>query len=139
MGEAGRPLDACLSTLEAFLLEAPRPEKDRVGGSNDAFFAFKLHQFLAGAGRAYTTLDPGLSPRRHGRTSLRSRRSDEATLCPPLLPAVRTGVSSGFSVRTQSPCWLGDLSIADMPAVRCAFTQFCKVPYFSRESQSINC
>jgi hypothetical protein len=59
--DAERPKDTCKSALQAFLLEASRPECERVeGGSVDAFFAFKLHQFLAGAGRAYTTLDqPG--------------------------------------------------------------------------------
>ena len=59
--EAERSPDASRTALQAFLLEASRPERERVaGGSPDAFFAFKLHQFLAGAGRAYTTLDaPG--------------------------------------------------------------------------------
>jgi hypothetical protein len=54
--EAERSKEAA---LQAFLLEASCPERERVGvGSTDAFFAFKLHEFLAGAGRAYTTLDP---------------------------------------------------------------------------------
>jgi len=59
--EADRPAEACASALQTFLLEASRPENERIeGGSKNAFFAFKLHQFLAGAGRAYTTLDaPG--------------------------------------------------------------------------------
>jgi hypothetical protein len=59
--EAERSPDASRTALQAFLLEASRPERERVaGGSPDAFFAFMLHQFLAGAGRAYTTLDaPG--------------------------------------------------------------------------------
>ncbi|WP_316206513.1 MULTISPECIES: DEAD/DEAH box helicase [unclassified Bradyrhizobium] len=59
--EAERPIEASRTALQAFLLEASRPERDRIaGGSPDAFFAFKLHQFLAGADRAYTTLDaPG--------------------------------------------------------------------------------
>jgi hypothetical protein len=62
--EAEWPQEACLSALQAFLLEASRPECDRLeGGSKDAFFAFKLHQFLAGAGRAYTTLDASGSRR----------------------------------------------------------------------------
>jgi ATP-dependent helicase YprA (DUF1998 family) len=59
--DAGRGEPACRAALERFLLQACTPERDRVkGGSDRAFFVFKLHQFLAGAGRAYTTLDaPG--------------------------------------------------------------------------------
>src|SRR5262249_57434897 len=35
-------------------------EKDRgvAGGVPEPLFAFKLHQFISGAGRLYTTLDP---------------------------------------------------------------------------------
>jgi hypothetical protein len=59
--DAGRDEPACRAALEAFLLQACKPERDRMrGGSENPFFVFKLHQFLAGAGRAYTTLDaPG--------------------------------------------------------------------------------
>ncbi len=57
--EAERSKEASKEALQAFLLEVSRPECERAeSGSTDAFFAFKLHQFLAGAGRAYTTLDP---------------------------------------------------------------------------------
>ena len=57
--DAERPVEACSAALRAFLLEASRPEEKRIAsGVKEAFFAFKLHQFLAGAGRAYTTLDP---------------------------------------------------------------------------------
>lgn len=51
----------CGEALKKLLLVASRPEKERVdGGEDDAFFAFKLHRFFGGAGRAYTSLDlPG--------------------------------------------------------------------------------
>ncbi|MFN3686446.1 DEAD/DEAH box helicase [Salinarimonas sp.] len=59
--DAGRSEATCLDALERLLLVASREERDRVpGGGESAFFAFKLHQFVAGAGRAYTTVDaPG--------------------------------------------------------------------------------
>ncbi|HLU24771.1 MAG TPA: DEAD/DEAH box helicase [Longimicrobiales bacterium] len=61
--DAGRPKEACLRALKEFLLIAATPECDRRGArgrSDKAFFAFKLHQFVSGAGVAYTTLDrPG--------------------------------------------------------------------------------
>jgi len=48
--------------LQNLLAVASRPEHDRRGkGSTRPFFAFKLHQFLSGAGRAFATLEaPGL-------------------------------------------------------------------------------
>src|SRR5690606_16288336 len=61
--DARRPKDVCVRALQDFLLVAATPECDRPGarGKGDkAFFAFKLHQFISGAGVAYTTLDrPG--------------------------------------------------------------------------------
>ena len=61
--DAGRPKEICIEALKDFLLVASTPESDRPGarGKDDkAFFAFKLHQFISGAGVAYTTLDrPG--------------------------------------------------------------------------------
>jgi len=61
--DAGRPKDRCAEALREFLLIASTPERDRPGArgsGREAFFAFKLHQFISGAGVAYTTLDrPG--------------------------------------------------------------------------------
>jgi superfamily II DNA/RNA helicase len=61
--EAGRPKDVCTAALKRLLLVASMPERDRpeARGQGEApFFAFKLHQFISGAGVAYTTLDrPG--------------------------------------------------------------------------------
>ena len=47
--------------LQNLLAIASKPERDRRGdGSARPFFAFKLHQFLSGAGRAFATLEaPG--------------------------------------------------------------------------------
>lgn len=58
--DAGRPVESCKDALKTLLLVAAIPERDRIGrqGSGDSFFAFKLHQFLSGAGIAYATLDP---------------------------------------------------------------------------------
>ena len=61
--DSGRPEAACAEALRQLLLVASTPEKDRKGvsgGEDKPFFAFKLHQFLSGAGVAYATLDaPG--------------------------------------------------------------------------------
>lgn len=46
--------------LQKALLAFSLPEKERgvTDGKDEPLFAFKLHQFIAGAGRLYTTLDP---------------------------------------------------------------------------------
>lgn len=60
-GEAGRDEQACREALRRLLLVSSVPEVDRRGGasaSHKSFFAFKLHQFISGAGHAYATLEP---------------------------------------------------------------------------------
>jgi hypothetical protein len=58
--EAGRERDLCEAALKHALLAFSLPERDRgvTGGLTEPLFAFKLHQFISGAGRLYTTLDP---------------------------------------------------------------------------------
>lgn len=59
--ESGCSLDQCESTLRQFLLISSLSEQDRPTGKNSGkrgFFAFKLHQFISGAGTAYATLEP---------------------------------------------------------------------------------
>ncbi|HXC25555.1 MAG TPA: DEAD/DEAH box helicase [Gemmatimonadaceae bacterium] len=60
---SGCSSEVCQRTLAAFLLVAARSEKERTKGetaSDAPFFAFKLHQFISGAGTVYTTLEtPG--------------------------------------------------------------------------------
>lgn len=58
---SGLDREYCLTALQAFLLAAALPERERVPGRSDSpnpFFAFKLHQFLSGAATAYVTLEP---------------------------------------------------------------------------------
>jgi Lhr-like helicase len=58
---ADRPVEVCGSRLREFLLAACTPERDRPqarGTGDQPFFAFKLHQFLSGAGVVYTTIEP---------------------------------------------------------------------------------
>lgn len=60
--DAGRPPETCARALRQFLLVSSMPESERVPGSSKAlsFFAFKLHQFISGAGHAFATLEaPG--------------------------------------------------------------------------------
>jgi Lhr-like helicase len=61
--ESGRSAAACGKALRDLLLISSHPEKDRTGAadaSERSFFAFKLHQFISGAGHAFVTLEkPG--------------------------------------------------------------------------------
>lgn len=61
--ESGRDVSACRSALRSLLLVSGIPERGRTGStdaSTRSFFAFKLHQFISGAGHAYATLEaPG--------------------------------------------------------------------------------
>ena len=59
--DAGRAVEACRGALRQLLLISSVPEKDRTSNSQGAetsFFAFKLHQFISGAGHAFSTLEP---------------------------------------------------------------------------------
>lgn len=59
--DSGRPETACRAALRDLLLISSLPEQDRdpnEGASSRSFFAFKLHQFISGAGHAYATLEP---------------------------------------------------------------------------------
>ena len=59
--ESGRPSDACGKALRDLLLVSSVPERTRTSnprGSERSFFAFKLHQFISGAGHAYATVEP---------------------------------------------------------------------------------
>jgi Lhr-like helicase len=58
--ESGSSDKACRDALRNLLLLSSRPETDRTGkasASEQSFFAFKLHQFVSGAGHAYSTLE----------------------------------------------------------------------------------
>ena len=60
-GESGRPADACRNALRDLLLASSVPERERTsdpGAGEASFFAFKLHQFISGAGHAYATIEP---------------------------------------------------------------------------------
>ena len=63
--DSGRSPEDCRSALRDLLLVSSVPERERIsngtaipGANEDSFFAFKLHQFISGAGHAYATLDP---------------------------------------------------------------------------------
>ena len=61
--ESGRDPSACRTALRDLLLISTVPEVERTAAphaSARSFFAFKLHQFISGAGHAFATLDaPG--------------------------------------------------------------------------------
>lgn len=59
--ESGREEKACKDALRSLLLVSSLRENDRTGNasaSHRSFFAFKLHQFISGAGHAFATLEP---------------------------------------------------------------------------------
>ena len=59
--DAGRPEEACRDALRDLLLVSSTPESDRPGAPGDnerSLFAFKLHQFISGAGNAFATIEP---------------------------------------------------------------------------------
>lgn len=59
--ESGRPKDICGTALRDLLLVSGETEASRTGNSaasEKSFFAFKLHQFISGAGHAYGTIGP---------------------------------------------------------------------------------
>ena len=60
-GESGRPPDACRRVLRDLLLVSSVPERERTAdpdASEESFFAFKLHQFISGAGHVFATIEP---------------------------------------------------------------------------------
>ena len=61
--ESGRSPDVCRTVLRDFLMVTSETERSRTGNpdaSEKSFFAFKLHQFISGAGHAYATIEsPG--------------------------------------------------------------------------------
>lgn len=59
--ESGRKEKPCREALRTLLLVSSLRECDRTGNesaSHRSFFAFKLHQFISGAGHAFATLEP---------------------------------------------------------------------------------
>lgn len=61
--DSGRDKEKCRTALRNLLLISSIPEQERStlkDGNSRSFFAFKLHQFISGAGNAYSTLEaPG--------------------------------------------------------------------------------
>ena len=59
--ESGRPPADCRRALQDLLLASSVPERERTSNpeaGERSFFAFKLHQFVSGAGHAYATIEP---------------------------------------------------------------------------------
>ncbi|MBD9560649.1 DEAD/DEAH box helicase [Ensifer sp. ENS03] len=54
--DSGVDLETCRSGFETFLTRISLPETERGGSGTGAFLAFKLHQFISGAGEVFTTL-----------------------------------------------------------------------------------
>ncbi len=70
--QTGRDEARCQAQLQTMLILMSRPANERGGTGDRAFLAFKLHQFLSGAGHVYATLRG--APRR--RVTLDGQRFD---------------------------------------------------------------
>ncbi len=58
--QTGRDAERCRKQIQAMLILMSRPVSERGGAGARAFLAFKLHQFISGAGLAYATMrEPG--------------------------------------------------------------------------------
>ena len=55
--DSGVDVENCQTSLETFLTRVSLPETERGGSGTGAFLAFKLHQFISGAGEVFTTLN----------------------------------------------------------------------------------
>ncbi|WP_242343612.1 DEAD/DEAH box helicase [Anaeromyxobacter terrae] len=58
--DSGKEEAACRTALRNLLMVSSVPEVERTGpgGKEASFFAFKLHQFISGAGHAFATVEP---------------------------------------------------------------------------------
>lgn len=59
--DSGKGVDECSKALQELLIQSSQPERERIKSSDaseKSFFAFKLHQFISGAGHAFATLEP---------------------------------------------------------------------------------
>lgn len=54
--QTGRDPERCRGQLQAMLILMSRPASERGGSGSRAFLAFKLHQFISGAGVVYATV-----------------------------------------------------------------------------------
>lgn len=54
--DSGVEVETCRTSLQTFLTRISLPETERGGSGTGAFLAFKLHQFISGAGEVFTTL-----------------------------------------------------------------------------------
>jgi hypothetical protein len=54
--QTGCDISLCRSQLKAMLIAMSRPASERGGSGDRAFLAFKVHQFISGAGRLYATI-----------------------------------------------------------------------------------
>lgn len=96
--DSKRPLEKCVEALQHALLVFSQTERDRGAedGSDEPLFAFKLNQFISGAGRLYATVDPVGQRTVTFDGQIFDPNHPEKRLYPvSFLPQVRSGASSG--------------------------------------------
>ena len=94
--ECGQSLSVCEAALKNCLLAFSLSERARgvAGGSDEPLFAFKLHQFISGAGRLYATLDhAGSRSVTFDGQIFDPTHPDQTPFCHAFLPTVRPGAS----------------------------------------------
>ena len=88
--DSGVDVETCRNGLETFLTRISLPETERGGSGTGAFLAFKLHQFISGAGEIFTTLTGQAQERAVRRSTRRPQCAGPSPLSNPLLPGMRT-------------------------------------------------
>ena len=98
-GDSGVDERDCQEALKTLLLVASRTEQQRAGrGSDKPFFGVRLHQFISGAGRAHSTIEP-FGVRKvvlDAQVFLPEGDGRKATLRATFLPQLRAGAPAGL-------------------------------------------
>ena len=105
--ESDRSPATCRSVLRDFLLVSSVPERERTSdadASERSFFAFKLHQFISGAGHAYATIEtPGArTVTVDGQQFLPTTLTSASTLCTSAASAATSITRFGWCSRRGS-------------------------------------
>jgi hypothetical protein len=91
-GEAERPTEACRDALQTFLLEASRPESERMEGGNGRVLRIQAPPVpCRGGSSLHDAGHARLAPRHRGWTNLRPRGSAKTALRAALLPPMWPG------------------------------------------------
>lgn len=87
--DSGVEVETCRNSFETFLTRISLPETERGRSGADAFLAFKLHQFISGAGEVFHHADRAAQKCPVRGSARRSGRARSSPLSYTLLPGMR--------------------------------------------------